>query len=360
MKIALLIPELTRHDAVSNDARGMAAALRRAGHDVALFAQDARGIDDEVHAPKSLPGWLDSPDAVLVYHYCVGWDFALDLMTRTRARRVVRYHNITPPEFYVGWSSGHVAACEHGRAQLDAFAALDCDLYLADSPYNLEDFTSRGIDAHACAVLPPFHEVEQLQSLTADPRRIPEASPLLLMVGRLAPNKGFLDLVDALAACVDAGAGDPHLLLVGKLDPQLAGYGEALRKRIAACGLESRVTALADANGAELRAAFEHATALLMPSRHEGFCVPLVEAMALGTPIVALGSSAIPWTVGDAGLIWDVADPALFAASIARLDADAELRAHLLARGRQRYATTFAPVVLERGLHAAMQRVLAA
>lgn len=358
MRVALLVPELTRHDAVSNDARGMASALRRHGHEVALFAQHARDGDDGVLPPEDVPRWLDSRDDVLIYHYCVGWDFALELMRTTRARRVVRYHNVTPPEFYDGWSQAHVAACAHGRAQLDAFASLACDLYLGDSPYNLEDFTARGVPAHACAVLPPFHEIEHLAMLDADPRRIPAAAPLLLLVGRLAPNKGHLDLVDALAACVAAGATEPHLLLVGKLDPQLSAYGEALNERIVAHGLGARVTVLSDADGPELRAAFERATALLMPSRHEGFCVPLVEAMALGTPIVALGSSAIPWTVGDAGLVWEAPDAALFAASVLRIERDPELRAQLRDRGRARYAGMFSPPVLEQGLRSAMQQVV--
>lgn len=353
----MLVPGFSPHDAVSNDARGMAAALRRDGHEVAMFALDARGMDEEVRIPQELSSWLSSPQDVLVYHYCVGWDLAYDLVARTRAKRVVRYHNVTPPEFFRDWSEGYVVACEQGRAQLDAFARLECDLYLGDSPFNIEDFTTRGVPPSSCEVLPPFHEIEQLRSLQPDARRIPRGSPLLLTVGRLAPNKGHLDLMDALAACVRTGAEDAHLLVIGKLDPNLGRYGDAVQQRISELDLESRVTILQDANGAELRAAFEHATAFVMPSMHEGFCVPLVEAMALGTPIVALGSSAIPWTVGDAGLVWEAADPDLFAASIARLSADEELWRALRARGHERYASMFAPGVLEGGLRSALRRL---
>lgn len=353
----MLIPGLSPHDAVSNDARGMAAALRHDGHEVAMFALEVRGIDEPLHAPQAISSWLASPEDVLVYHYCVGWDLAYDLVAASRCRRVVRYHNITPPEFFSGWSEGYVNACEHGRAQLDGFARLGCELYLGDSPFNVDDFTARGVRASACEVLPPFHEVEQLRSLQADARRIPPGSPLLLTVGRLAPNKGHLALLDTLAACIRAGAEDAHLLVIGKLDPNLGRYGDAVRQRIGELNLESRVTILQDANGAELRAAFERATAFVMPSMHEGFCVPLVEAMALGTPIVALGSSAIPWTVGGAGLVWDVDDPHLFAASVARLAADAELREALRARGLERYAGTFATSVLEERLRGVMQRL---
>jgi glycosyltransferase involved in cell wall biosynthesis len=334
----------------------MTAALRRLGHEVALFAPHARGVDEVVHAPDAIESWLRSRDDVVLYHYCVGWDFPLALFRRTRARRVLRYHNITPPEFFTEWSPGYVSACAEGRAQIDAFAALDCELYLGDSPFNIEDFTRRGVDPRRCAVLAPFHEVEQLLALQADARRIPQGAPLLLMVGRLSPNKGHLDLVDALAACIVGGAPEAHLLSVGKLDPNLASYGEALHARIVERGVESNVTLLQDANGAELRAAFERADALVMLSRHEGFCVPLVEAMALGTPVIALASSAMPWTLGDAGLTWDSADPYLIAASIARIARDGSLRASLRERGRARYAATFAPHVLGDGLRRILQR----
>lgn len=353
----MLAPGLAPHDAVSNDVRGMTAALRANGHEVAVFAPHARGMDEPVHAPDTIDAWLHAPNDVVVYHYCVGWDFALALFRRTRARRVLRYHNITPPEFFADWSPGYVSACAEGRAQISAFADLSCDLYLGDSPFNIDDFLTLGVPAQRCAVLAPFHEVEQLMTLEADARRLPGGTPLLLMVGRMSPNKGHLDLLDALAACKAGIAPGAHLLSIGKLDPNLALYGDALHARIVERNLESDVTLLQDANGSELRAAFERADALLMLSRHEGFCVPLIEAMALGTPVIALGFSAIPWTLGDAGLLWDSADPYLIASSVARLRADLHLRSTLRERGLRRYAEAFAPDVLARGLQTIMARL---
>ncbi|MCW5578350.1 MAG: glycosyltransferase family 4 protein [Dokdonella sp.] len=356
MRFAMLAPGLAPHDAVSNDALGMCAALRAAGHEVSLFAPHARGIAEPVLDPHRIEGWLRSADDCVIYHYCVGWDFALALLRRLRARRIVRYHNITPPDFFADWSPGYVAACQEGRAQLDAFAALGCELYLGDSPYNLEDFTTRGVPAQRCAVLAPFHEVEQLAGLAPDARRIPDGAPLLLMVGRIAPNKNYLELIDALAASVAMDLPNAHLLLVGKLDPNLARYGEALQERIAMRGMQAHVSWLQDANGTELRAAFERSRMLVMLSRHEGFCVPLVEAMALGTPVVALATAAMPSTLGDAGLLWpEDADAWLIGASIARLHADDALHAQLRARGQARYAAQYAPASLARRL----QQILA-
>lgn len=353
----MLVPGLAPHDAVSNDTLGMTRALRTQGHEVAVFAPHARGVDEPIVPPAEVESWLRAPDDVVIYHYCVGWDFALALFGRVRARRVLRYHNITPPEFFVEWSDGYVAACAEGRGQLDAYAALDCELYLGCSPYNLDDFLSRRVDPRRCAVLPPFHEVEQLRGLASEPRRLPKGEPLLLMVGRLAPNKAHFDLVDTLAALRAMGAKDAHLLSAGKLDPNLSRYGEALQQHVHRRDVEDAVTLMQDANGAELRAAYERADALLMLSQHEGFCVPLIEAMALGTPVIARATSAIPWTLGEAGLLWDTADPHTIAAAVLRVQRDAPLREHLRAAGRARYASTFAPTVLERELAVAMTRV---
>lgn len=356
----MLAPGLSPHDAVSNDARQMASVLRGANHEVRLFAPHARGIDEPVGAPGDIEEWLQSPRDLLIYHYCVGWEFALALLRRLRVRRVVRYHNITPPEFFADWSPGYVSACAEGRAQLDAFARLDCELVLGDSAFNIEDFTMRGMDPARCEVLAPFHEVDELRTIEADTRRVPAGSPLLLMVGRMSPNKGYLDLIESLAACVAGRARDAHLLIVGKLDPNLASYGDAVTALIADRGLESRVTWLQDAGGAELRGAYERADALVMLSGHEGFCVPVVEAMALGTPVVALASSALPGTLGDAGLLWENADPHVIAESVARIADDAPLRNTLRQRGRERYESTFAPSVLGARLLDLMQRRFAA
>jgi len=359
MRVAILVPGLAPYDAVSNDTLGMTAALRALGHEVALFAPHAQGIAEPVHPPTAVEHWLRSPDDVVIYHYCIGWDFPLALFRRTKARRVLRYHNITPPEFFVGWSDGYVAACTEGRAQIGEYAALACELYLGCSPFNLEDFTARGVDPARCRVLPPFHHVEDLLKSPTDAQRLShtDGAPQLLMVGRIAPNKGDMDLIDALAVCRQTLDPRTRLLRVGKLDPNLERYGVAVREHVRARGVEDHVLNLDNAGTAELRAAYAAADALVMLSAHEGFCVPLIEAMALGTPVIAYGSSAVAWTLGDAGLLWDTPDPYLVASSIARLHTDLTFRAMVRELGFARYRSTFAPEVLAGGLRDAMAQL---
>ena len=358
----MLVPGLAPYDAVSNDTLGMTAALRALGHEVTVFAPHARDVAEAVQPHDAIDAWIRGDDDVIVYHYCIGWDFALDLFRRTKARRVVRYHNITPPEFFVGWSEGYVGACTAGRAELDAYAALNCELYLGCSPFNLEDFSRRGVDPARSAVVPPFHKVEELLAVAPDARRTgnnADGAPELLMVGRIAPNKGDLALVDALTVMRRTSDPRTRLIRIGKLDPNLERYGVAVREHVREMGAEAHVVAIDDATPGELRAAYAAADALVMLSAHEGFCVPLVEAMALGTPIVALGSSAIAWTVGDAGIVWSEPDPHLVAMSIVRLHTDLMLREMLRELGRARYRTVFAPAALAKGLEDAFARFAA-
>jgi glycosyltransferase involved in cell wall biosynthesis len=362
MRIAMLVPGLAPYDAVSNDTLGMTAALRAQGHEVAVFAPHWRDVAEDVQPHAAIGDWIRGEDDVVVYHYCIGWDFALDLFRRTKARRVVRYHNITPPEFFAGWSEGYVAACTAGRAEIDAYAALGCELYLGCSPFNLEDFIGRGVDPSRCAVLPPFHRIEELLAVTPDTRRIgnnADGAPELLMVGRIAPNKGDLALIDALTVIRRTSDPRTRLLRIGKLDPNLERYGVAVREHAHEMGADAHVVAIDDATPGELRAAYAAADALVMLSAHEGFCVPLVEAMALGTPIVAFGSSAIGWTVGDAGIVWSEPDPHLVATSIVRLHTDLMLREMLRELGRARYRAVFAPDALARTLESAFARLAA-
>lgn len=358
MKAAILLPSLAGRDAVGNDALAMAGLLRERGIDTRVFCEHAHGVAEKTFAPATLPDFAGGPDDLVIYHFSTGWPLALDLLRRVRARRVVRYHNITPPEFFAGIDRNYEIACARGRDEIAPVARLGCELYLAASQYNLDELTAHGVPAERGAVLAPFHRIDQLLEAEADLRLLDELNDgtrNVLMVGRIAPNKNHVALVDAFAAHVDA-YGDPvRLLIVGKSDPGLDAYNQAILARIERHRLGHRVWWLDSLSEAELKAAYLASHAFATLSRHEGFCVPLVEAMALGVPVLAHASSAIPETVGDGGIVWDEEDPWLYAASLARLATDEPFRNGLRDAARRRYETGFTPAVLRRRFHALME-----
>ena len=361
MKAAILLPVLAGKDAVGNDALAMVQLLRERGVDTRVFCETATGVSEPTQPAEDALAFAGGPGDLLIYHFSVGWPLALDILRRARGFRVVRYHNITPAEFFSGISRIHESACARGRAEIADVAQLGCELYLCDSRYNLDELVEHGAPGERGAVVAPFHRVEQLVEAQADVGlldQLNDGARNVLMVGRVAPNKGHVELVDAFAAYVD-GYGDPaRLIIVGKSDPALAVYGDRVRERIEQHRLGSRIYWLESIDEARLKAAYLASHAFMTLSRHEGFCVPLIEAMALGVPVVAHGSSAIPETAGSGGVIWHETDPWLYAASLARLGTDAHFRNDLRDAARARYLREFAPAVLRERFFKALEPML--
>ncbi len=349
MKAAILLPVLAGRDAVGNDALAMARLLRAHGIETRLYCDTAVGVEEPTWPAAELLAYAGGPGDLIIYHFSVGWPRALDLLRRARGYRVVRYHNITPPQFFADHSPDYEAVCAAGRAEIATVARLGAELYLGDSQYNLDELIEHGAPRERGAVLAPFHRVEHLLDAEAD---LPLLDALsdgvhnLLMVGRVAPNKGHVELVDVLAALLDGWGNPTRLLIVGKHDPRLQSYTDRIRARIDQLRLGDCVWWLDSIDEARLKAAYLASHAFVTMSQHEGFCVPLIEAMALGTPVVAHASSAIPETIGNGGLTWSENDPWLYASSLARLRTDARMRNTLRAAARQRFDTTFATAVM--------------
>lgn len=357
VRIALIAPVLSARDAVGSDMIEMAAVLRETGHVVRIYAEHASDIAETVYPTSSLVSWLADQHDIAIYHCSIGWPRACDLLRRLRCRRFVRYHNITPPNFFYGWSRDHVRACAAGRAMLPQLVALAPERWLACSSYNRDELVAFGADPAHIGVLAPFNRIEHLLDTPPDFDLLDRhggAESHWLTVGRLAPNKDHATVLDAFAIYRREYEANARLLIVGKHDRRLATYTRSLRERVAKLGLGASVHFLDDVSEAALKACYLIADALVLPSRHEGFCVPLAEAMALSVPVVARAAAAIPSTLGDVGLLWADDDPRLYAASVARLRHDSTAREHLVAAGRMRWRKHYSRSVLARTLHEAI------
>jgi glycosyltransferase involved in cell wall biosynthesis len=225
-----------------------------------------------------------------------------------------------------------------------------CDLFLAPSDYNRQELLALGARESCSFVVPCFHQIDRLQAIQADPTVLEvcrDGQTNILFVGRVVPNKGHLALLEAFAVYHRRYNPRSRLLLVGREYPDMEVYNAQIRATTRALGLERAVAILGEAGEAALKAYYQAADVFLSTSAHEGFCVPLVEAMAQRLPVVAFGSSAVPETVGPAGLVWESPDPFLLAASVHRLVRDPGVRAALTERGWQRYQERFATPPVE-------------
>ncbi len=343
MRIGIATPTLAAGDAVGNDALGMGAALRAAGYDVDYFAKytalpGVRPLED-------LPRVLRDPGDAFIYHHSIDCDAGVRAVRELPCRRkVVKYHNVTPPGYYAKYNADVVAGCETGLKQVAALAATGCAVW-ADSAFNARDFRAVA-PGRAVEELPPFHQTDLLAAAEPDAHAVAGLDgwgTLVLCVGRLAPNKNLLLAVDAFADYRSRFDPDARLALVGRPFP---GYYEEVTARVEARGLGGSVMVPGPVTTAQLKALYLLADALLVTSDHEGFCVPLVEAMSLRTPVVAVPNAAVPDTAGDAARYAGTAGE--LAEALNAVIADRGERERQVARGVARYGEKFTTAAIAR------------
>jgi len=350
-RFAILTPTLTSADAVSNDVLMMRRVLSERGHEVHIFAENSSLAGEQIDGPAAALRYLRDNDDVLIYHHSIGCANGVETMRAATCRKVVKYHNVTPPEFFEGISEQHQHLCETGRAQLKDIVAARPDLYLAASAFNRSDLIDAGSEEHKTFVVPPFNQADELRAGEADLELFDtyhDKSVNLLMVGGVRPNKGHADLIEAFATYYYHFNSHARLFIVGAGNKAFEPYAAALRRLIDEWSIDSRIVFTGEVSNKSLKSYYLLADALLMTSEHEGFCVPLVEAMAMKVPIVAYASTAIPETAEDAALIWEERDPFLMAQSIDFLQTNEAEKMALLYRGSRRYEENFSNRAIER------------
>ena len=325
-------PVVAYGDAIGNDAFALERLLWARGARSRIYAAHAH---DEVAA--FVRPWRDlakepRDGALLLLRHSMGND-CVDEVGELPLPKVLRYHNITPARYFVGLNEDLRKYSELGREQLRRLATK-CEMGIADSEYSRKELEASGYGKTAVVpILVDWASFEQAPD-PAVAARLADGRTHLLVVGQLVPQKAQHL---AIAAFARYRQSDPsaHLWLVGRAD-LAGGYLEQLRAEIARLRLRDAVTLTGLVSSAELLAYYKGATALLTLSEHEGFCVPLLEAMRAELPIVARNAAAIPDTLGDAGLLLDDVAPDAVAAVLERAVKDRSLRRDLIARGRKR------------------------
>ncbi|MGZ8844568.1 MAG: glycosyltransferase family 4 protein [Pyrinomonadaceae bacterium] len=345
MRIAVLSPSITSGDAVSNDVVGMYDALseEKTG-DVRVFAEGWTQKQLRIFPAAKIRSFLKHPHDILIYHHARGWEPGLRLLADLPCRKVIKYHNVTPPEFLAGYNQDFAAMCLEGRQQLKPIAQSRCDLYLSDSAYNMSELVAAGACQSKSFVVPPFHHIDRLDSIEPDAdilRKYQDEQVNILTVGRIVPNKGHVDLLKGFASYHHDYNRHSRLFIVGKGEMRLRKYSALLHELIRRLKVEDAVSFVGEVSDNELKAFYQVADVFLTTSEHEGFCVPLVEAMAMKVPVIAYASSAIPETVGNAGVVWSERSPELLAGSIDKIVTDKSVSSALGLIGWRRYQDVF-------------------
>ncbi|MBI2469577.1 MAG: glycosyltransferase, partial [Candidatus Rokubacteria bacterium] len=285
-------------DAISNHVRALRGLLRSWGYASDVYAHYVSvGLAGEA-CEYTRYREISAPENVVLFHFSLATEVA-EFFAGLPDRKVLVYHNITPAEYFVGVNERVAKRCWRGRFELARLAAVT-DLALGVSEFNRHGLEEMGF--RRTGVLPILVD---WASYALPPVRSLEAAygrgTNLLYVGRLAPNKRVEDLIKTYYFYRRL---DPtsRLVVVGSATDMEA-YLAACQKLAAELGVLDGVVFTGLVPQADLCTYYRLASVYLSMSEHEGFCVPLLEAMHFGVPIVAYASTGVPDTLGDAGLL---------------------------------------------------------
>jgi len=292
-------------DAIGHEVLGIQRVLRAAGYTSEIFVETAD--------PRLEPLTLDyrdmigevGPHDVVVHHFSIG-SRASRTAYALPGRMALVYHNITPPEYFIGVHKDLVKLCFRGRRELTAYIDR-CDLALGDSEYNRQELEALGF--RHTGVLPVVPDFVHLD--VAPDRRLAagfdDGWTNVMFVGRVIPNKKFENVIRAFHAYRTRHNPRSRLILVGS-HSGFERYLAMLQSLIATLGTPD-VHFLGHVTNEELTALYDVADLFLCASEHEGFCVPIIEAFHKGVPVLAYAATAVPATMDGGGVLYDSQDP---------------------------------------------------
>jgi glycosyltransferase involved in cell wall biosynthesis len=346
------VPAAHRGDAIGDSARRVRALLRELGHESELFALT---VDDDLRDEvRPFADRAARRGDVTIFHYALPSPMTAAFATLPGGR-VLQYHNITPAHFFAPYDAGMFRLATIGRRELATLVGR-VDLALGDSDYNRRELHELGFAP--TGVMPIAVDTARI---TGAPRR-PALERLLndgltnfLFVGRIAPNKKVDDIIrlaEVYKRYVDIFY---RFIFVGR-DDAVPAYGAAVRALVRQYEmLPDRFWFTGPVPDADLAAYYRTASVYVSLSEHEGFCVPLIEAMAAGVPVLAYAAGAVPETLGGAGVLFSPKDLEVAAEWLATLAYDRDVRQRVIAGQRARLADFG-----EARIRADLQSVLAA
>jgi glycosyltransferase involved in cell wall biosynthesis len=327
------LPAAHRGDAIGDSARRVRDLLREMGHDSHIYALT---IDDDMRGEVRSFAEADARQGdVTIFHYALPSPMT-DAFGTLPKGRVLQYHNITPAHFFAPYQPQVFRIAALGRQDLASLAGRT-DLALGDSEYNRQELEQLGFTPSG--VFPIALDLARITDAPRHPvleRLLGDGLTNFLFVGRMAPNKRIEDIVrlaEVYKRYIDANY---RFIFVGRTEG-IPRYYATVRALIAEFDmLPDRFLFPGAVPDWELAAYYRTASVYLSLSEHEGFCVPLLEAMAADVPVFAYESSAVPDTLGGAGVCWSPKDLEYAAELLGQLAFDPQLRAAVIARQRER------------------------
>ena len=346
------VPAAHRGDAIGDSARRVRQMIRDAGHRSDIYAMT---IDDPLRGDV-LP--FENAEAhggdITIFHFALPSPMT-SAFASLPGVRVLQYHNITPASFFAPYDPRLFRLASLGRDELRSLVGK-VDLALGDSEYNRQELEAYGFAP--TGVLPIAVDTDRITSSPRTPaleKILGDGLINFLFVGRIVPNKRIEDhirLAEVYKRYVDSYY---RFIFVGRYDG-VPRYYDAIRALLLRYRmLPDRFLFTGPVTDRELAAYYRWADVYVSLSEHEGFCVPLVEAMAADVPVLAYAAGAVPETLGGAGMLFSPKDLEMAAEMMGTLVYDRAVRQAVIAGQRRRLAD-FAPAAIAARLRDVLQQ----
>src|SRR5947209_7011080 len=340
------VPAAHKGDAIGDSARRVRDLLRAMGHESELYALT---IDDALkHEVRPFTDRRATRGDLTIFHYALPSPMTAAFAS-LGSGRVLQYHNVTPAAYFAPYDPALFRLASLGRAELTTLVGR-VDVALGDSEYNRQELEHLGFGP--TGVFPIAVDTARLMRAAphaALDRILDDELVNFLFVGRIAPNKKIEDhikLAEHYKRYVDAYY---RFIFVGRYDavPRYYSTIRALMSELRL--LDERFVFTGQVPNEELAVYYQHAAVYISLSEHEGFCAPLVEAMATDVPVLAYAAAAVPETLGGAGVQFAPKDLEYAAELLGALAFDDSLRTQVI-RGQRRRLEAFGDARIRQAL----------
>ena len=350
MKVVIAHESIAKYDAIGNDIAYMYKIFSR-NHECFVYCSFLLNENLNSINKDKLMELIEDKNNLLIYHHSIYWEDGENILKRTKAKIIIKYHNITPENFFKPFNQSYYNICKKGREQTKRlYSTLQYILWISDSKYNELDIN--GISSeNEKMVNPPFHNLETIQNVTpSEPileKLIEDNAVNLLFVGRIAPNKGLDFLIKILKSYKVMYDNNIILHIIGKKDDTLTVFNRNMELFIKREEVESNIKVVGEVSDSILLSYFLGCDFYINCSEHEGFCVPIIEAQSLSLPVIARKTSAVPDTIGKNQILL-TNSPMEYAATIKVLSENSAYKDFLIEQGLRNYKSRFSNEMIER------------
>jgi L-malate glycosyltransferase len=299
MLINQMLPSFSLDDAIGNEALEIQGILRSWGYESNIYAADIHPKLSNIAKNYADYKEISAPENILFFHFAIG-SYVSKFAETLPDKKIIIYHNITPPHFFAGFSDTLTHLVGSGRTELTGFSNA-AKLALGDSEFNRMELEELGFKKTGVLPIPiDFKKYDQQPDQNII-NKFDDDYINLIFVGRIVPNKKQEDIINIFNYFSKYIEPHSRLFLVGPYNG-METYHVHLKKLIKKLNLKNvYITGHVSFN--ELIAYYRLANVFISMSEHEGFCVPLLESMFFGIPIIAYNSAAIPYTLNGSGIL---------------------------------------------------------